>query len=135
MPVDQYNKIKMTTVHHKALATAAAALGSTAVSMKGLRSLTFVISKTACTATTGTFIIDMESGTASATTGHTSATTSEVIGSNVRTLTATTVESMKIGYIGADPFVSLSITAGAATGSICAIAIQEQDMKQPTATS
>ena len=129
---DLHDQLTIPPVHIKSLATAAAALGSTVVDTANHDSLEFHVSKSANTATTGTFIIDMESGSASATTNHTSATTSEVLGTNVTTLPATTANNLKLGYIGGDRFVSIKVTAGAATGAISIIAIQSNKRKQPT---
>lgn len=131
--LDIHNRFTQTTIHQKSLATAGALLGSTVIDTAGYRSLEIIATKAACTATTGTFIIDMESGTASTTTAHASATTSEVLGTNVATMTATTANSLRMGYVGADRYVSVAVTAGAATGAITIVAIRGHDMKQPAA--
>ena len=128
---DLHNKIKITSVHAKSLATAAALLDSTVIDRANFGALEFVCNKTAGTATTGTFIVTLQSGTASTASTHVAATTSEIIGSQTVTMTATTVAITKFGYIGSDRFASVSITAGAATGSIHVLAIQGTALKQP----
>ena len=128
---DLHNKIKVTSLHH-VVNGAASLVGSTVIDTANFDSLEIVASKNGNTSTSGTFIIDMESGSATATTAHTSATTSEVLGTNVVTMVATTANVTKIGYVGADRFVSIAITPGAATGSLNVIAIQSNARKQPT---
>lgn len=127
---DLYNNIKVTVLHHIKHG-AASLVGSTVLDTANFDSLVIIASKSASTVTDGTFIIDLESGSATATTNHTSAAASEVLGTNVVTMTATTVNSKKIGYIGADRYVSVAITPGSATGSLDVIAIQSNARKQP----
>ena len=132
---DLFNKIQMTVIHQKSLATAGAILGSLVFDTAPYDSIVIHASKAAGTATTRTFIIDLESGPLNATTAHTSATTSEVLGSNVVTMTATTANALKLGYIGKDRFISVAVTAGAATGAITIVAIGSNKRKQPTGVS
>ena len=128
---DLHNKIKITALHTSTL-QAASLVGSSVIDTANFDSLEIVAIKDANTVTTGTFIIDVESGSANATTAHTSATTSEIIGTNVVTMVATTANVTKIGYIGADRYVSVAITPGSATGVLSVFAIQSNARKQPT---
>ena len=128
---DLFNKIQMTVIHQKSLATAGAILGSLVFDTAPYDSIVIHASKAAGTATTRTFIIDLESGPLNATTAHTSATTSEVIGTNVVTMAPTTANVTKIGYIGGDRYISVAITPGAATGALIVLAVQSNARKQP----
>jgi hypothetical protein len=111
-------------------AAAATAATSAVFDRQGFGAVTYVMTKAACTATTGTFAISLQSGTA--TSGHALATTTEMIGTQTQTMTATTVDTVKMSYIGSDRYVSVRVTPGAATGAFSTLAIGLRPIKQPT---
>ncbi len=93
-------------------ATTAATVAVTA--RANFAAMLFVLTKVAHTATVATLTVALQSGTA--TSGHGLATTSEVLGDGSAVMTSTTVGTRKVGYKGTDPWVSLRVTGGDATG-------------------
>lgn len=104
-------------------ATMAASAATNAVTdRQGFSALEFVVLKSASTATTATVLVEVQSATA--TSGHTLATTNDRIGS-AATMTATTAGVAKVGYIGADRYASVRVTPAAATGRYAVVVVKK----------
>lgn len=131
MPREQLysNQVLHWTQKHPVVTTATIAV----VDRAGCDSVLYVVSKSVCTATTAGVTVELASGTA--TSAHTLATTSEMIGTQTVTLTATLSKFCKMAYIGSDRYTSIRINPlqTNATGAVSVVAIKGGMIKQPKA--
>lgn len=113
---------------HPAVSVATAAV----FDRQGFGTVTYFVGKSVCTATSATVVVSLQSG--SATSGHTLATTSEMIGTNTVTMTATTSNAVKFTYLGSDRYTSIRFDPEQtnATGALAILAIGAKPIKQPT---
>lgn len=121
---DLHNVITFQRILSPATSTGAVAINSAVVDRARVHAVEIVVTKGANTATTGTLKVDVRSGSTNTASDHISATTSEVLGTNPKTMTATTAGIHTAGYIGADRYVSAQLTQGAATGNYSAVALK-----------
>ena len=91
----------------------------------------YIVSKGVCTATTARVTVSLQSGTA--TSGHTVATTNEMIGQNGITLAGTLSVGCRFLYIGSDRYTSIKVDPlqTNVTGALSVVAIRANRHKQP----
>src|SRR3972149_1408715 len=120
-------KVLFRTEKHPAVAAAAWAVTDRA----GYGSVEFIVTKGVCTATTARVTVYLQSGTA--TSLHTYATTSEMIGKQGITLNGPQAVGCRFGYIGSDRYVSVRVdpTNTNVTGALSCVVLLGDPIKQP----
>src|SRR3990172_7150456 len=99
-------KVLFRTEKHPVTTTATWAVTDRA----GYGAIEFIVTKGVATATTARVTVELQSGTA--TSGHTPATTWEMIGTQSAPLNATQAVGCRFAYIGSDRYVSESAANG-----------------------
>ena len=121
---DLHNTIALQRLLGPATSTGAVAVNSAVIDRARVHAVEVVVAKGANTATTGTVKVDLRSGSATTASTHTSATTSETLGTNLKVMAATTAGIHTVGYIGANRYVSVQLTQGAATGNYSVVGLK-----------
>lgn len=129
--MDLSSKVKVTTIRQPALATGFAAFSEAVVIDTQLaRSTTIIAIYAACTATKQTSrTVVLRSGTVTTATLHVACVAAEVIGATTALDTAagtsTVAAIARIGYRGADRYVSVYTNLTTTTGVYAFVAVQE----------